>query len=292
LGRIPGPRILAAGTPIAATGFGRSPVYRNEVAEAIDMRSVCDGESDCRRAVREQVRRGADIIVFFNTGSLLSADPVPRTMTDAEMRAIVQTAHALGRKVIADGHHAAGIEAAHRAGADILDSLHLYDESTFRSLRSDVFVQSHVFGIVQAVGETEATLREGLWGWLPEATLRRFLDIRSRPFAVTEAWRAGVRNIAYASDAGVYKWGDNAADLAEFVARGIPANEVLRFATANAARMLALDDDLGSIAVGKKADLIAVSRDPIRDITALQRTHFVMRDGVIYRQASVPVAFD
>lgn len=151
-GRIAGPRILAAGTPIAATGMGRNPVYRDELAETTDMRSACDGADDCRRAVREQVKRGADIIVFFNTGSLLSANPVPRAMSDAEMRAIVETAHALGRKVIADGHHAAGIAAAHRAGADILDSLHLYDESTFRSLRKDVFVQSHIFGVVQAVG--------------------------------------------------------------------------------------------------------------------------------------------
>lgn len=291
-GRIAGPRILAAGTPIAATGSGRNSTYRDAVMETMDMRSLCDGADDCRRAVREQVKRGSDIIVFFNTGSLLSADPVPTAMTGTEMRAIVETAHALGRKVIADGHHAAGVEAAHRAGADILDSIHLYDASTFRSLRRDVFIQSHIFGVVQAVGATEATLRAGLWGWLPEATLRRFLEIRSRPFAVIEAWRAGIRNISYASDAGVYEWGDNAADLAEFVARGIPADEAIRFATSNPARMLGLDEDLGSIAAGKKADLIACNQDPIKDIGELRRIHFVMRDGRVHRRASQAVPID
>lgn len=101
-----------------------------------------------------------------------------------------------------------------------------------------------------------------------------------------------MRNIAYASDAGVYEWGDNAADLGEFVARGIPADEAVRFATSNAARMLALDDEVGSIVAGKKADLIACSQDPYDDIVALQRVHFVMREGIVYRQGSLPVHAD
>ena len=282
-GGVAGPRILAAGTPIAATGLARSSTYRTEVASVIDRRSVCDGPADCRRAVRHQVKRGSDIIVFFNTGSLLSAAVVPQTMTDAEMRAIVQTAHALGRKVIADGHHAPGIAAADRAGADILDSLHLYDAATFGALRTDVFVQSHIYGVVQAVGDSEETLRDGLWGWLPEPILRRFQAIRLRPFAIEAAYRSGIRNIAYASDAGVYRWGENAADLEEYVTRGIPPAEAIRYATLNPARMLGLSADLGSIERGKKADLIATRNDPLADIAALQQVSFVMRDGVIFR---------
>ncbi|HUD97344.1 MAG TPA: amidohydrolase family protein [Woeseiaceae bacterium] len=281
-GGVAGPRILAAGTPIAATGLARSGTYRNDVARVIDRRSVCDGPDDCRRAVRHQVKRGSDVIVFFNTGSLLSAAVVPQAMTDAEMRAVVQTAHALGRRVIADGHHAPGIAAADRAGADILDSMHLYDAATFGALRGDVFVQSHIYGVVQAVGDADETLRDGLWGWLPEPILRRFQAIRSRPFAIEAAYRSGIRNIAYASDAGVYRWGENAADLVEFVARGIPPAEAIRYATSNPARMLGLAEDLGSIEPGKKADLIATRDDPLADIAALQQVRFVMRDGVIF----------
>jgi imidazolonepropionase-like amidohydrolase len=283
-GRLAGPRVLAAGTPIAATGLERSSPYRDEVIASIDNRSVCDSPYDCRRAVRHQVKRGSDIIVFFNTGSLLAENPVAQTMTEEEMRAIVQTAHSLGRKVIADGHHAAGIAAADSAGADIVDSLHLYDDTTFGSLRNDIFVQSHIYGIVQAVGDTPESLHTGLWGWLPEPILLRFQAIRLRPFAVMQAYREGIRNIAYASDAGVYAWGENAGDFVEFVKRGMSSTDALKSATVNAARMLGLDNELGSIAAGMKADIIAVQSSPLDDISELSRILFVMRDGIIYRQ--------
>ncbi|MEX2122843.1 MAG: amidohydrolase family protein [Woeseia sp.] len=286
-GTIAGPRILAAGTPIAASGLARTVSYRDEVMATFDMRSICDGADDCRRAVRHQVKRGSDMIAFFNTGSLLDADPVVQTMTGAEMRAIVEAAHALGLKVVADGHHAAGIAAADLAGADILDSLHLYDAMTFKSLSRDVFVQSHIYGVVQAVGATPETLHDGLWGWLPEPLLRRFQAIRLRPFAVIEAYRSGIRNISYASDAGVYEWGENAADLVEFVARGIPEAEAIRIATLNPARMLGLDRDLGSIEPGKKADIIAAIGNPLVEISELRHVCFVMRDGVIFRQDDI-----
>lgn len=284
-GSVAGPRILAAGTPIAATGLSRSTTYRDDVMDRIDTRSLCDGPDACRRAVRLQVKRGADVIVFFSTGSLLAAHPVPQAMTDAEMRAIVDTAHQLGRKVIADGHHAAGMAAADRAGADILDSLHLYGSATFASLRKDVYLQSHIHAVTRAVGESSESLRDGLWGWLPDSVLQRLQAVRLRPFAIVEAYRTGIRNISYASDAGVYPWGENAADLEEFVARGIPAGQAIRFATMNPARMLGLSDELGSIAPGKTADIIAVSGNPLTDISNLRRVSFVMRDGSIYRQA-------
>lgn len=283
-GKLAGPRVLAAGTPIAATGLERAGSYREEIMASIDKRSVCDSPDDCRRAVRHQVKRSSDIIVFFNTGSLLAENPVAQTMTEEEMRAIVQTAHSLGRKVIADGHHAAGIAAADRAGADIVDSIHLYDDTTFGSLRNDIFVQSHIYGVVQAVGDTPETLHTGLWGWLPDPILRRFQAIRLRPFAVMQAYREGIRNIAYASDAGVYAWGENAGDFVEFVKRGMSSTDALKTATVNAARMLGLDNELGSIAAGKKADIIAVPGNPLNDISELSRILFVMRDGIVYRQ--------
>jgi len=284
-GKLAGPRILSAGTPIAATGLERAALYRADLAATIDMRSVCDGPDDCRRAVRQQVKRGSDIIAFFNTGSLLSSNPVTQTMTDEEMSAIVETAHSLGRKVIADGHHAAGIAAAIRAGADIIDSAHLYDDGTFELLGDDVFLQSHIYAVVMAVGDTPDTLEEGLWGWLPEPILRRFQAIRLRPFAMTAAYDYGVRNLAYASDAGVYQWGNNAGDFREFVQRGMTKADAIKTATVNAARMLGLQDELGAITPGRNADIIATNDNPLVDISSLMRIHFVMRDGVVYKSS-------
>jgi imidazolonepropionase-like amidohydrolase len=289
-GKLDGPRVLSAGTPIAATGLSRSPTYRNEIAATIDMRSVCNGADDCRRAVRHQVKRGSDIIVFFNTGSLLSQNTVAQAMTAEEMQAIVETAHALGRKVIADGHHAAGIAAALRAGADSIDSAHLYDDETFELFGKDQFLQSHIYGVVKAVGDTPESLHDGLWGWLPDSILLRFQEIRLRPFAMMRAWESGISNLAYASDAGVYKWGENAGDLVEFVDRGMSSMDAIRTATVSAARMLGLQDQLGSIAPGKKADIIAASRNPLEDISALMEVRFVMRDGTVYRHDGVGAA--
>ena len=130
-GLLAGPNILAEGTPITAMGMERTMVYRDELNPVFDRRTACNGVDDCRRAVRHQVKRGADIVVFYNTGSLLAGQPVSQAMTDAEMASIVATAHLLGRKTIADGHHAQGIAAAIRAGVDIVDSAHLYDSTTF-----------------------------------------------------------------------------------------------------------------------------------------------------------------
>lgn len=282
-GTLAGPRVIAAGTPISASGQSRMAGLRDELASAIDMRSACNGAADCRRAVRHQVKRGSDIIVFFNTGSLLASNPVAQAMSDAEMRAIVDTAHALGRKAIADGHHAAGIAAAIRAGADTIDSAHLYSDDVFAMLQPGQFFQSHIYGVVQAVGDSPSTLHDGLWGWLPEEILMRFQQIRLRPFAMMQAHAHGVKNLVYASDAGVYTWGENAGDLVEFVARGMTADDALRTATINAARMLALQDEIGSLEIGKKADIIAVSDNPLADISTMMDVRFVMRDGVVYR---------
>lgn len=283
-GKVPGPRILVTGSPLSATSQSRRPLFRDEVEQVVGAVAVCDGADQCRRAVREQVRKGADIISFYSSGSLLFPQPVGQAMSDEEMRAIVETAHSLGRKVIADGHHAPGIEAALRAGVDSVDSIHLATDKTLQLiLKSNAYMQSHIYAIAAAVGDTPETLHEGIDWWHPTPVLQRIFDIKMRPFAVERAYRAGIRKIALATDAGNFPHGDNARDLVEYVRHGIPEMFALQAATVNAAGMLGLADTIGTIKVGKQADIIATADDPLRDISELTRVQFVMRGGVVYK---------
>lgn len=283
-GKVPGPRILVSGSPLSATSQSRRPLFRDEVEQVVGAMAVCDGADMCRRAVREQVRKGADIISFYSSGSLLFPQPVGQAMTDEEMRAIVETAHGLGRKVIADGHHAPGIAAAILAGVDSVDSIHFATEETFQSiLKSGTYMQSHIYAIAAAVGDTPETVHEGIVWWHPTPVLERIFDIKMRPFAVARGYQAGIRKIALATDAGNFPHGDNARDLVDYVKHGIPEMFALQAATVNAAGMLGMSDAIGTIEAGKRADIIATAADPLADMAAITQVDFVMRDGVVYR---------
>ncbi len=282
-GKVPGPRMLVTGSPLSSTSQSRRPRYRDEVERVVGALAVCDGANACRRAVRNQVRKGADLISFYSSGSLLFPKPVGQAMTDEEMLAIVETAHNLGRKVIADGHHAPGIAAAIRAGADSVDSLHFATDETFELIRkSDRYMQSHIYAVVAAVGDTRETVHDGIVWWHPTSVLERLFDIKMRPFAVERAYRAGIRKMALATDAGNFPHGDNARDIVEYVKRGLPEMFAIQTATVNAAEMLGLMDSVGTLEAGKLADIIATQGNPLKDISELTRVRFVMRNGVVY----------
>ena len=281
--KVAGPRILVSGSPLSSTSQSRRPRFRDEVEQAVGALAVCDGADACRRVVRDQVRKGADIISFYSSGSLLFPNPVGQAMTDAEMQAIVETAHSLGRKVIADGHHAPGIAAAIRAGVDSVDSIHMAtDESLQLIFNSGVYMQSHIYAVVAAVGDTRATVHDGVVWWHPTSVLERLFDIKMRPFAVARAYQAGIRKIALATDAGNFPHGDNARDIVAYVNRGIPEVFALQAATVNAAELLGILDTAGTIEAGKRADIIAMDESPLDDIAEVTRVRFVMRDGQVY----------
>ncbi len=287
-GRVVGPRVLATGGPISATGLSRHPPYRSELDSLAGPVGVCNGAEGCRRAVRERVKAGADLISFYNTGSLLFPGGVAQAMTDEEMSAIVETAHSLGRRVIADGHHAAGVEAALSAGADSVDSLHYAtDETLAKILETGRYMQSHIYAVTASVGDTLDTLSDGIVYWHPRPVLQRLFEIKQQPFAVVRAYRAGIRRIAFASDVGNFPHGDNARDLIEYVRRGIPAAFALRTATRNAAEALGLEAEIGTLAPGRQADIIALASSPLDDIEAILDVVFVMRAGRIYSAAEL-----
>jgi len=281
-GRSEGPSILAAGSPIAAIGSSRTRHYGDETEAVVAPQGVCSGADDCRRAVREQVRRGADFINVYNTGSLLSAQTAPQTLTGEELAAIVTTAHSLGRKVIADGagaeNSAAGLNAALRAGVDALDTAMFPDEATWQLLQnSQAFYVPHLYALQAAVGDTPETLDQGTMGWLPRPLLEKLLALKNRRPAAADALGKRIR-LVVASDAGVFPHGRNARELLEYVKLGFTPMAAIVAATRQPAELFGLADR-GTLEPGMRADLIAVNGNPLQDITELTRVVFVMHRG-------------
>ncbi|MEJ8566105.1 amidohydrolase family protein [Elongatibacter sediminis] len=282
-GRVAGPRVLAVGSPLSIPGQSRTARYRGDIEAVSGPQNVCSGADACRRTVREQVKRGADVISFYNTGSLLSVPSVPMTFTEAEMRAIVETAHALGRPVVADGGNtagdASGINAALRAGVDSVDTVTYADEETWRLLnKTGAWFVPHLYAVVAAVGDTPQTLEQGSMGWLPRPILEFLFALKQEVPSAVDARKAGVR-FAFGSDPGVFPHGENAREFAELVGVGLSPAEAIATATTGAAAMLWREAEIGSLEPGKRADLIAVEGNPLEDVRALERVIWVMKDG-------------
>lgn len=273
-GRIVGPRLLVAGSPISSTGSSRTGRFSPELEGALVPQGVCDGAADCEQAVREQIRRGSDIINVYDSGSLNDPFLVASTFTESEMRAIVATAHSLGRKVIADGHVAEGVNLALLAGADVVDTVPWPDELTWRLLhQSGATFVPHL----QAFRLVFSTMPDELSS---QATTieRRFQDIRSRPLSAERALQENIP-IALGSDTGLVQHGDNVRDLEDLVAMGMTASQALAAGTLIPARALGLQGEIGKLEAGMSADLVAVEIDPQQDVKALRNVRAVMVRG-------------
>ncbi|HXI20396.1 MAG TPA: amidohydrolase family protein, partial [Gemmatimonadales bacterium] len=228
-----------------------------------------------RHAVREQVKYGADWIKFYaDRRYYLGDDGRLRSWvnyTDEEMKAIVDEAHRLGHKVAAHAIGYDGIDAALRAGVNSIEHGDgLTPELIDRMVRAHVYWCPTIF-VVAYVAEG----RGGIWP--------RMVELERQAFG--EALRRGLTPwIAYGTDAGGYAWTENQAqELAWMVRYGMTPMQAIRSATVTAARLLDQQADLGAVAPGHYADLIAVQGDPLADVTELQLVRFVMKGGVIYR---------
>lgn len=289
-GIVDGPRIVAAGSSIAATGgHGDVHGFREEILELWADSSICDGADDCRRAVRAQVKRGADVIKVTATGGVLSetAAGTSQQLFDDELAAIVATAHGLGRKVAAHAHGTDGINAALRAGVDSIEHGTMSDEESFRLYKEKgaYLVPTLLAGAtVLAMAETS--------DFMPAPVREKARRVgREMRDTVRRAHAAGVP-IAFGTDSGVSRHGDNAREFLLLVESGLTPAEAIATATVHAARLLGEDDDLGTLEPGKRADLIAVVGDPLADVAALLDVAFVMQGGKALKPlaASVPLA--
>jgi imidazolonepropionase-like amidohydrolase len=238
--------------------------------------NTCDGPDDCRRAVRAQIGLGAQVIKFMATGGVLSnvAGGLGRAMTPQEMQAIIDTAHGFGRKVAAHSHAAEGTKAALEAGVDSIDHGTFLDDEAIR-----LFKAKGAY-LVPTMIAPVAALAQARGGQLPANTIPK---AEAAAAAATsshrKAFAAGVK-VAFGTDSGVSKHGDNAKEFALMVAAGMTPAQAIRSATVSAADLLGRDD-VGTIQPGKTADIIAVRGSPLDDVTRLEHVDFVMHRGVI-----------
>jgi imidazolonepropionase-like amidohydrolase len=276
-GLLPGPRMLVSGQALSTIGgHGDVAGFRPEVIAALDGHNTCTGAEQCAARVRELARAGADVVKFHATGGVLSQGDrgLGQSFTDAEMRAIVETAHALGLKVAAHAHADEGIAAAVRAGVDSIEHGTFASPATIQLMRQRG--TTLVPTLMAFVGIRER-LGRGIYTPLVESKVRMTLEVVGRTARL--AHQAGVP-VVFGTDAGVYEHGRNAGEFVELVERaGLTPAEAIAAATTGAARLLGLDSEVGRIAPGLSADLIAVDGDPLADVRLLQHVGFVMVRG-------------
>lgn len=278
-GDIPGPHVIPAGRSIGITG-GHCDNNLLPYEYGVQSGGVADGPWAVRAKVRENNKYGAKVIKFCGTGGVLSKGTKigAQQFSFEEMKAIVDEAHLLGLKVAVHAHGADGIETAIRAGVDSVEHSSLISDEGLRLaerngtfLSMDIYVSDYIL----SEGESAGILEESL---AKERTVGKAQ--RERFQAAT---LAGVK-LAFGSDAGVYPHGDNGRQFAYMVDWGLTPMKAIQAATIGNAELFGILEDRGSIAVGKRADIIAVDGDPLDDIRELEDVDFVMKDGVVYKQ--------
>ncbi len=282
-GKVPGPRIIDAGYSISTTSghgdasLGLSP----ELAEHAPQENLCDGAESCRRAVRLQIRRGVDVIKIMTTGGVNSriGAGVNRQMFDDEAKALIEAAHLYGKKVAVHAHGADGINLALRNGADSIEHGTLLDEEGIK-----LFLKTGAYYVptLSTINGYLERIAKDPNAYPPEVRAKIDWRISITGKSLEKAFPRGVK-IAFGTDAGVSKHGRNADEFELLVKYGMPPAEAIKAATVNAADLLGLSNEIGTLEPGKRADLIAVSGDPLKDVTVRKKVEFVMKDGVVVR---------
>jgi imidazolonepropionase-like amidohydrolase len=282
-GWVQGPRIVDAGRSISTTSGhmdARLGVVE-ELHEAVGAENLCDGPEECRKAVRRQISRGADVIKIATTGGVNSriGAGLGKQMFDDEAKAIVETAHMYGKKVAVHAHGADGVSVALRAGADSIEHGTMLDDENIRLLKQSgayyVPTLSTVNGYLERIAKDPNA-------YPPDVRAKIDWRIGVTGKALEKAVPAGVK-IAFGTDAGVSKHGRNADEFELMVKHGMTPATAIQAATVNAATLLGLQSEIGSLEPGKTADIIAVSGDPLRDVTVLKRVGFVMKSGRVFK---------
>jgi imidazolonepropionase-like amidohydrolase len=289
-GELPGPTVVPAGRMVSvSSGHGDVNGLNRTMTHALraEADSVCNGAEGCRRAVRNQVSQGAEVIKFAATGGVNSnvAGGLARQMFEDEMKAIVDTARTFGRKATAHAHGKDGIDAALRAGVDSIEHGSFIDDETVA-----LFKQRGAY-LVPTMLAPVAALAQARRGDRPPASLAKAEEAAAAARTSHQrAFKAGVK-VAFGTDSGVPPHGINAQEFKLMVDAGMAPMMAIQTATVNAADLLGRSASLGTIEPGKDADIIAVAGDPVADVTRLERVDFVMRRGTVHKLAGQRQAF-
>jgi imidazolonepropionase-like amidohydrolase len=280
---IKGPRIFTAGKSIATTGGHADPTngFRNDLmGDPGPAAGVANGPDECRKAVRQRYKDGADLIKITASGGVLSVAKSGENpqFTEEEIKAIVESAHDYGYKVAAHCHGAEAMKRAVRAGVNSIEHGTMMDDEVMQLMKQHgtYFVPTITAG--KAVGDSAKKP-----GYYPALVTPKALAIGPKiQGTFAKAYKAGVK-IAFGTDAGVYAHGKNWLEFVYMTEVGMPPMEAIQSATVAAADLIGVSDKIGSIEKGKLADIIAVDGDPIKDIRAMGKMSFVMKDGVVYK---------
>ena len=282
-GDIIGPRIIAAGDAISASGgHGDIHGYREDIMHLFKSQNICNGADDCRRATREQVHLGADIVKVTATGGVLSntAAGLAQQLEDDELKAIADAAHSMGRKVTAHAHSKQGIEAALRAGFDSVEHGSYLDNETVALFKAK---GAYLVPTVLA-GATVVEMAAQPNSPLTSAQKDKARQVGPLMMDMLRTAKKGGVKIAFGTDSGVSKHGDNARELELMTQAGFTPLEALHSATIIAAEHLGLSSEIGTIETGKTADIIAVDGDPTTNISTMRNVKFVMARGVVAKR--------
>jgi imidazolonepropionase-like amidohydrolase len=283
MGKVEGPTVFSAGKSIATTGGHADPTngYRKDLmgdpgADA----GVVNSREEARKAVRQRYKNGAQVIKITATGGVLSlakSGMAPQFTMD-ELAGIVEAANDLGMITAAHAHGAEGMKRAVLAGITSIEHGSLMTEEVM-----DLMVEKGTYYVPTLLAGVFTMEKAEIKGYYPDIVVPKAKKIGARmKETFGKAYAKGVK-IAFGTDSGVSPHGENAKEFQYMVEAGMTPSDALKSATLNAATLLQIEDELGIIKEGYYADIVAVKKDPIKDIKILQDVSFVMKEGVVYK---------
>ena len=281
-GWVDGPRIIAAGGVGITGGHADVSGIKPELMEFYTDRSICDGPYDCRRAARDAIKYGADLIKITSTGGVMTdrATGTGQQMEMDELKEVVLAAKRMGKKVASHAHQEDGIIAALEAG------VHSIEHGTYTGPDAiKLFKKTGAYLVPTLLaGDTVLKIAKNT-DILPPAVAAKAIKVgEDMQGNFIKSYEAGVK-IAYGTDSGISPHGTNAEEAVLMHKAGMPNADILVSATVNAADLIGMSDQLGTLEIGKQADIIATDGSPLTDIEDLLDVDFVMKGGKVHKNS-------